>query len=398
MVGYNYGLLPQEDEDAIHNIQRLLAVESRPYQRVSGRFALSNTASLFHSRFAAGASIADGKAPAHPTGQKQGRNWDSFDEDVLLDLELFESSILRSEMLHNSNTKERERYAAAKVRTLANAQATRDHTVGLRMQLEEAKQTLEQRKQYDILAEKITTSKVLKPRDEQAASHAKLEEEIKELREQVQGFKNTWMDRRNQFARIVEEGREMLRMIKDEKEEVERKEGMLEDANDGEDGEVSTRGEQSLAGTPRPEAGSSTPIHAQDSDRNTSLRFPQQRLGALSRGLSAAPSTRSEAGDTDIDMVCPKNKYVHNLSDTNHGHQGGNDRGIKRGFREDERRGGNGRNHDGRDDGSDDGEEDEGEVGSGEEEEGEVSGTDPEEEEEDAEEAVGASHEMMDLS
>lgn len=216
----------------------------------------------------------------------------------------FDYAIMRMEFTTNSNKMERERYAVEKTAITAKQQNVRENIEELRVRLKTAQELLAIRKTYDDLTEKITSSKMLKPRDEQAAAHAKLDEEIAELQQEVESSKNTWAERRMQFGRIEEEAKEMLRMIKDEKEEAERKEGMMKDGDDNEDGEGSTtRGGVSQVGTPRPDAGGTTPIHISNIDENSqTLKPPADRLAPLSRGNSAAPSP-AKSGIEDADMV-----------------------------------------------------------------------------------------------
>lgn len=203
------------------------------------------------------------------------------------------------EFTTNSNETERKRYAEEKDAIIAKQETVKTNIEKLRSQLQEATETLAIRKTYDELTEKITSSKMLKPRDEQAAAHAKLDEEIAELQQEVQSSKDTWAERRMQFGKIEGEAKELLRMIKDEKEEAERKEGMMKDGDDNEDGEGgSTRGGVSRVGTPRPD-GAVTPMHISIGDDSQTLRVPQDRLAPLSRGNSIAPSP---AGVEDTPM------------------------------------------------------------------------------------------------
>lgn len=185
-----------------------------------------------------------------------------------LDFAAFESSIIRIQFLLTTNIKERERYAAEKLKIEATAQAVKDNTGDLRVQLEEAKNQLALRKEYDELAEKITWDRSLRPRDEQHANLARLNEEIAELEHESQGYAQTWVERRQQFQRIVYEGMEMRRQIRAEKEEVERIEGLegmegMEGGEDGEEGERSSlRGRSSGVGTPAPGyEGGATAMH-----------------------------------------------------------------------------------------------------------------------------------------
>ena len=221
------------------------------------------------------------------------------------ELSMLDFAILRFEFTTNSNHTERERYAVEKDGITAKQQYVRDTIEELRVNLIDAKETLAVRKTYDELTDKITSSKMLKPRDEQALAHAKLDEEIAELEHEVQSAKNTWEERRIQFGRIEEEAREMLRMIKDEKEEAERKEGMMKDGDEDGEGEGSTsRGDVSHVGTPRPDGGM-TPTHPNLSGEGSqTLKVPpQDRLKPLSRDISNAPSPARSFGHEDIPMA-----------------------------------------------------------------------------------------------
>jgi hypothetical protein len=133
------------------------------------------------------------------------------------------------------------------------AQEVREDNARLHDQLKEAQRVLEIRKGYDALADEITKRATLKPRDDQQANIEKLKDEIAELEREKGEYASTWAERREQFGRIVEEGMQMLRLIRDEKEEAERQEGL-------EDGEGSDE-ETSRSGTPRPSMGGATPVH-----------------------------------------------------------------------------------------------------------------------------------------
>ena len=177
-------------------------------------------------------------------------------EEALLDFAAFESSIIRVQLLLISNEKERERYAAEKLNIQANAQTVRDNTADLRIQLEEAQRTLELRKEYDVLAEKITSNRNLKPREEQHMNLEKLNAEIADLEQESQEYATIWNRRREQFDKILDQTTEMQRQIKDEKEEVERREGMEDEE------EEEQKGSMSGNVTPRPsEAGGTTPMY-----------------------------------------------------------------------------------------------------------------------------------------
>lgn len=173
----------------------------------------------------------------------------------MLDFAAFESSINRIQFLLTSNTKERERYANEKLKIQSTAQAVRDNTADLHIQLQEAQKTLALRKEYDTLAETITGNPLLKPRVEQHANLAKLNAEIADLERESAEYAQTWGERRQQFGRIINEGLQMRRLIRDEKEEVERIEGMEE----REDGESEDRG-RSGRSTPHRDSGGLTPL------------------------------------------------------------------------------------------------------------------------------------------
>lgn len=191
---------------------------------------------------------------------------------MALDFTAFEGSIARIQFSLTSNEKERERYAAEKVRILSSMQAVRDNTNELRVQLEEAQRLLALRKGYDELAEKITSNRLLKPREDQQANLHKLRTEITDLEGESKDYAKTWAERREQFGRIVEEGMQLRRLIRDEKEEVERREGMQE----GEEGDEAEVPSKSKSNTPRPEsdAAASPPHHHhhnQDARRRSSV-------------------------------------------------------------------------------------------------------------------------------
>ena len=134
----------------------------------------------------------------------------------------------------------------------------RENTSDLRVQLQEAQATLALRKEYDETAEKITNNRSLRPREDQHINLAKLKAEIADLEKESQEYAHTWAERRQQFGKIIEEGMQLRRLIRDEKEEVERREGMQE-REDGEDEHHSTR--SGGGATPHRDVGGMTPMH-----------------------------------------------------------------------------------------------------------------------------------------
>lgn len=296
--------------DALHK-SRLLNVEEKPFRRITKRLLTPN--SLITTPPAhlptppPDTSAADEAAAAlEHSRQIQLEERRQWREDVLLDFAAFESSIARIQFLRTSNEKDRERYAAEKLEIQATAQAVRENTAELRVQLEEARKTLALRKTYDELAEKITSNRLLRPREDQHANLKKLNAEIADLEEESRDYARTWSERREQFGRIVEEGMQLRRLIRDEKEEVERREGM-EEREEGEEGEVgSQRGRSSTVGTPRAEAGGVTPMHTlPDSDGsapggvNVGKRTPRSRsrLGESRGHSSTREDERSQAAE-----------------------------------------------------------------------------------------------------
>ncbi|EUC49585.1 hypothetical protein COCMIDRAFT_1630 [Bipolaris oryzae ATCC 44560] len=330
MATKEWGLLSQADEDALHNVSRLLAVEARPYTNAAGRllkpgfFEDARPKQLLSPP--PDATAAEEEAAALKVErEQQAHNIEIWRKDIMNELSLLDYAILRAEFTTNSNHTERERYAVEKTAIEAKQDHVRKTIEDLRVRLVEAKETLAVRKTYDELTEKITSSKMLKPRDEQAHAHVKLDQEIRELEHEVQSAKDTWSERRTQFGRIEEEAREMLRMIKDEKEEAERKEGMMKDGDEDGEGEGSmSRGDVSHAGTPRPDGGM-TPVHASQGGEGSSLRAPpQDRLKPLSRDVSVAPSARSGAAE-DTEMADLGTNSGHANADDSDGLEEGED-------------------------------------------------------------------------
>lgn len=270
-------MLEQREEDELHKT-RLLNVEEKPFKRITKRLLTPGSLLTTPSKLPTpppetsdsptDTSIETSQAKALSERQQ-------FRDDVLLDFAAFDSSIARIQFLRNSNAAERERYRSDKDHILQTAQAVRDSTVLLRVQLEESKATLEQRKKFDKLAEKITLNKLLRPREDQEVNLRKLEEECRELERESAAYGETWKERREQFGKIVEEGMQLRRLIRDEKEEVERREGMDGAEEDGEVGEGSRGGQ--------------TPRHSSQNDNATPLPDGSGRETSPNRGLKPRP-------------------------------------------------------------------------------------------------------------
>ena len=248
--------------DTLHK-SRLLNVEEKPFKRITKRLlgasALTSTPPILPPTPPPDASAADEEGAAREKiKQNQLEERRQWREDVQLDFAAFESSIVRIQFLLTSNIQERGRYAAEKVKIENTAQAVRDNTADLRVQLSQVQDTLALRKEYDEMAEKITSNPRLRPRDDQQQAIERLHNEIAELQRESQEYAQTWAERREQFGKIIEEGMQLRRLIRDEKEEVERREGM----EGQEDGDEDHKRESSGLETPRPgSAGGATPLH-----------------------------------------------------------------------------------------------------------------------------------------
>lgn len=254
--------LDQKEEDELHK-SRLLNVEEKPFKRLTKRLLVPGSVLSTPGKLPTpppdNATSEDPQSTIEDETQKILEERRQFREDIVFDFAAFESAISRFQFLQNSNQKERERYEADKQRILDTAQNVRNNTAQLRVQLEEAQRVMAQRKKFDALAEKIYNNKMLRPREDQAANLLKLEEECRELERESETYTETWKERRQQFDKIVEEGLQLRRLIRDEKEEVERREGMDGGGEDGEVGDDSRGGQtpkyssQSGNATPRPD-------------------------------------------------------------------------------------------------------------------------------------------------
>lgn len=297
----------KEEEEELHH-SRLWVVEERPFKRVARRLLTPGTILSPISKLPTpppeGTSPTDTTSP-EAGAQKQTEDYRQCRDDILMDFAIFEGCLIRLQNLRNSNEAEREKYRADKRRILEIALAVRENTHQLRAQLDDAKERLEQRKKFDDLTDKITRNQLLRPRADQEINLRKLEEECKELQRESATYAETWKERREQFGRIVEEGMQLRRLIRDEKEEVERREGMDGGEEDGEVGEENRDGM-----TPKPSflSGNATP--RPDGIEGGGLKPRQIHEGASSRpssrSNSRAPSpvpSERRSGDEDAEML-----------------------------------------------------------------------------------------------
>lgn len=237
---------------ALHK-SRLLNVEEKPFKRISKRLldpekSIISSLPTLPSIAPPGVSETENEDAASYEKERQDliETYAQWREETLLDFAGFESSIIRIQLLLSSNEKERQRYATDKLNIQTNAQTVRDNTAELRIQLERAQRTQALRKEYDVLADQITSNHLLKPREEQRLNLEKLNAEIADLDQESLEYATIWTRRREQFNKILDQTAEMQRQIKDEKEE-------------GDEDEQ--RGTASGDATPRPSsAGRGTPV------------------------------------------------------------------------------------------------------------------------------------------
>ncbi|KAF3066502.1 hypothetical protein GL218_09085 [Daldinia childiae] len=228
MATSHFGLLEEREENELHKT-RLLNVEEKPFKRLTKRLV------------APGAFTSPGKLLTPPpdgtndteTNSSPAIDISALKEDIMLDFEAFDAQILRLQLLGTANAQERERYAADRIRILETMESVREGNARLKAQLDER------------------SARDARPTP-QATNLAKLAEECEDLHRESETYGATWRDRREQFERLVEEGKRLRALIRDEKEEVERREGMDSDAEDGE--AAATPGKGGLV------SGNNTPI------------------------------------------------------------------------------------------------------------------------------------------
>jgi hypothetical protein len=156
--------------DALHNVSRLLAVEARPYSHVTGHilkpdFFEAARPSHLPSPPPDATAAEEAAAAVVVEREQQKHKIELWRRNIMNELSALDFAILRAEFTTDSNHTERERYAVEKDGITAKQQHVRDAIEGLRVELVEAKETLAVRKTYDELAEKISSSKMLKTRD-----------------------------------------------------------------------------------------------------------------------------------------------------------------------------------------------------------------------------------------
>ncbi|PBP19469.1 hypothetical protein BUE80_DR009623 [Diplocarpon rosae] len=322
-----FPLLGSREEDELHK-SRLLNVEEKPFKRITKRLLAPGSLLVTPSKTLTPPPESGSEEAASQEAARQNEFDErrQFREDVEFDFAAFNYSISRIQFLLNSNERERERYKADKERISNTAQAVRDNTVQLRAQLEQAKVKLEQRKEFDKLAEKMTEHQMLKiSREEQALRLLALQQECEAEEAEKDQYAVTWRERKEQFGRIVEEGLQLRRLIRDEKEEFERQAGMK---NVEEEGEVEGGGEGSRGGqTPKHSRNATPRPDSQTQNMESTLKPMPLPSGSLSttgsransRATSpAASERRREVGSSEDSAMADSEPKVYeaDVSDT----------------------------------------------------------------------------------
>lgn len=279
----SWNLLDLDEENQLHK-SRLFSIEEKPFKRITKRLATVNQLanSKIRQTLTPPPESSNGDVAAAPSARPPPENGDDaavsaptdaedttttsttpavdfaqLREDITLDFAAFDYTIGRLQFLQSANAAQRERYAAERVAILDSCTKVRDSTAQLRVQLSAAQETRAQRLAWDALAKDIYENKSLQERPKALASIDKLEEECRQLEAESETYAVTWRERREQFSRIMDESMRLRRLIRDEKEEVERREGMDEDgggeAEGAAEGHTPRPGSASGNATPRPD-------------------------------------------------------------------------------------------------------------------------------------------------
>lgn len=255
-----WNLLDPEEENQLHK-SRLFSIEEKPFKRITKRLTPINSLASTkirqtltpppESNGTAEQQENDAASPTTPA-----LDFLQLKEDITFDFAALDYTIGRLQFLQSANENQRDKYAAERVSILDTCAAVRENTTQLRAQLAEAQATRAQRMQWDALTKKINDNKMLQERPKQTAALAKLEEECRQLEAESETYAETWRERKEQFSRIMDESMRLRRLIRDEKEEVERREGMDEgegEADGAEGGQTPRPGSSQGNATPRPD-------------------------------------------------------------------------------------------------------------------------------------------------
>ncbi|PSR99401.1 Tho complex subunit 7-domain-containing protein [Coniella lustricola] len=282
----SWSLLDPEEENQLHK-SRLFSIEEKPFKRIAKRLTTINQLASTKIRqpltpppeptqqqsnsATADRSEQQDNTPTTATGATShaedadaaaATDFSQLKEDITLDFAAFDYTIGRLQFLQSANAGQRERYAAEHSQILDTCARVRENTTQLRVQLAEAQETRARRQAWDGLARAIIDNKALQERPKALASIDKLEEECRQLEAESETYAATWRERKEQFSRIMDESMRLRRLIRDEKEEVERREGMDEGGDGAEAGEAGAEVDAAHDGTtPRPgsASGNATP-------------------------------------------------------------------------------------------------------------------------------------------
>lgn len=317
----SWELLDPEEENQLHK-SRLFSIEEKPFKRITKRLATINHLANSKIRQTLTPPPEPATATSPTAAQQNGDDGDQdpappatdfaqLKEDVTLDFAAFDYTIGRLQFLQSANAAQRERYAAERVQILDTCHRVRDNTAALRAQLSEAQSTRARRTGWDGLARAILDNKALQERPKALAGIDKLEEECRQLEAESDTYAATWRERREQFSRIMDESMRLRRLIRDEKEEVERREGMDEDGSgegsgegDGAaDGQTPRPGSASGNATPRPDGVVSAVPNRLGENGESTPRRDSPTPSAADGGLKPPPTTSgnlSSAGSRPV--------------------------------------------------------------------------------------------------
>ncbi|KAJ4396875.1 hypothetical protein N0V93_001097 [Gnomoniopsis smithogilvyi] len=308
----SWDLLDPEEENLLHK-SRLFSIEEKPFKRITKRLATINQLANSKIRQNVTPPPEQAQQPAPSNGDEPTENQENdasspatdftqLKEDITLDFAAYDYTIGRLQFLLSANEAQRARYAAERVQILETCARVRDSTAALRVQLAAAQETRARRQAWDAQARAILENKALQERPKAIAGIDKLEEECRQLEAESETYAVTWRERKEQFSRIMDESMRLRRLIRDEKEEVERREGMDEDGDGSGEGDGHTPRPGSASGnaTPRPDGGvaSAVPKGVGEDGSGTPMRdspAPSTNEG----GLKPPPETssaRSRAG------------------------------------------------------------------------------------------------------
>lgn len=309
----DWPLLELADEEALH-LERLLSVDERVFHRITKRLLAADAVinRLPPQLPTPPPEITGESTSAELPGSDPNKAARAhFRDDTFFDFAQFEAFLIRIQNLKNANERERVRYASERDKILATAEAVRANTAELRVQLAEAQEMLALKKQYDGLAEAITKDKALKARDVLKADNEKLEADVEELRQEILDSRAQWRDRKQRFNAVVNEGKALVGYLKGEDGEQGSSMEGEDDSGDGD--EMDTKGDDTYAGTPRPDAGGATPMRGDndgDGVQNAQQMLAQRAIGSSlhvpgensSRTVSPAPSSSGGGDSKDTEM------------------------------------------------------------------------------------------------